>query len=516
MGRKPTTGAAALELTPRNIAAEITAHRTNIRAIKADRARRMAAGEQTPPLGDTRRIIRDKIRSGLLLVIGVDTASFRYDYRTRGDRTGRKYEIGPAEGEDAISIDAARFEATTLKAAVAAGRDPFIERVEAREASTKAAAAELTNASELAKAISNATAAGPDGKGLFVSAKEFRALGGATLEQCAHAFHLHGFEHRKDGRAVTDRARKDWLNHVLIGLRSVGALHLKPAELTLDHLNDMKTMLVHAGQLSTARHRVNNIKRLMAWLTVKGALPATPFSAFKAPPPPQARDRVYTAKEMASLWNNADRLLDGYEGEALTIREAKADLLRLLMLIPARRSELAYARVSDFAMEEGLLVWTQVPEANKSRRLHKLPIVGAAEPIIRKWLERRAKEELLLPLTKNAGERLSWVHLTDDIIEVTGVQKFAWHHTRRTFMTVGSEHRIGDFKTADGLLNHSASASTPGAAGAYDWAHRLEARAEMLTAWSALVLDVAEHGEWRRNRVIKSGGNVVLMERAAG
>jgi hypothetical protein len=128
MGRKPTTGAAALELTPRNIAAEITAHRTNIRAIKADRARRMAAGEQTPPLGDTRRIIRDKIRSGLLLVIGVDTASFRYDYRTRGDRTGRKYEIGPAEGEDAISIDAARFEATTLKAAVAAGRDPFIER----------------------------------------------------------------------------------------------------------------------------------------------------------------------------------------------------------------------------------------------------------------------------------------------------------------------------------------------------------------------------------------------------
>ena len=247
---------------------------------------------------------------------------------------------------------------------------------------------------------------------------------------------------------------------------------MKPADLKQARVAGLARL--HADRPATGRHRVGSLNRLYKWLASVEAASANPVVNIALPSPPAPRTRVLTAGQVKALWEAGDAL-----------PEPRRDYLRLLLLLPLRRQELADTRRNDIHVNGDRLELVVASHRSKNRIEHRLPLVAEAREIVERLLAAPGEpDDFLIRLSEDGSPMNSWRRFQEAIERASGVA-FGFHDTRRLFATESGEHDLADFSLIDAALNHSAAISKTGASRAYHHARHANARANLMTAWAA-------------------------------
>jgi integrase len=447
--------------------------------------------------GFKRHVIADVDQSGLILVIGKRTAKWALKYRPRGFRPdGSRFEPTYFVIGDVASFSpvAARAEVCILRSRIEKGENPTAERAKKRAEKAAGQASVRTEAQR--RADMTAALIDADRKGSFVP--ELSALTGATLDQCAAAF-----EHYGNFGGVRAKSRAETLMHIRLSLAEMGAGGALPG--------DLKTVMIkslanhHAASPATGRHRVGGLNRLFGWLLENEVVAANPVAKVKRPPPPPKRTRVWTAAEVRDLWTSADGL-----------PTAKRDYLRLLLLLPLRRQELADTRRAGIQINGPRMELVIAAVDNKKNWTEfRLPVVSPARQIVERLLDAPGEpDDYLIPLSEDGSRMNSWRRFAEKVEKISGVGHFGFHDARRVFSSECGEHELGDFALVDQMINHVGAASKPGASGHYHHAKRTDARAKLMGDWAALVLHAVDKGRWPRDE--EHADNVVALNFGTG
>ena len=431
------------------------------------------------PEAPSRIILADQRQPGLRLVIGRRTSRWELIYRPRGvapDGKRLPQTTLPLGDAATMTPDEARTAAARAKAEVAQGADPVADR---RENRAKANEAKLTAHAEQERREKQLHLILADEQAKTATSLDFSVLADASLADCAKAFKRHGARGNSETQRNTEM-------HIRLALREMAAAAIKPSELKQSRVASM--VRLHEKNPATGRQRLGSLSRLYKWLRLCEATTNDPTGAIKPPAPPAPRTNVYSATELQRIWRAAE-----------TLPKARADFLRLAILLPLRRQELADLYQSD-VQTNGDRVEIVIPGARtKNGREHRLPLVGRARDIVRaNLIADAAPSTRLLPLTEKGTPMNAWRRFSESVRAASKVNNFALHDFRRLFATETAEHEVGDFTIIDGLLNHAASLSKPGASRAYDHARRSVARTRVLEAWDKIVLHAVECGKWPR------------------
>jgi integrase len=445
--------------------------------------------------GFIRHAIGDTDQPGLFLVVGRRTASWALKFRPRGlNPDGSRpppsaYVIGDAA---LISVDGARAEAAALRAKIAMGAHPTHEKAAKRALTAHDRDAAQSEAHRRAGMIAAILDPGAIKNAM---ALDFSVLADATLSQCVVAFDLHG---SKGGL----KTRADTKAHLMRALEEmVVAAEMKAAELKQSRITGLARL--HADRPATGRHRVGSLNRLFKWLASVEAVSANPVVNIALPSPPAPRTRVITAGQVKALW----------EGAA-TLPEPRRDYLHLLLLLPLRRQELADTRRKDIHVNGDRLELVIASHRSKNRIEHRLPLVAEAREIVERLLAAPgAPDDFLLKLSEDGSPMNSWRRFQEAIERASRVS-FGFHDPRRLFATESGEHDLADFTLIDAALNHAAAVSKTGAARAYHHARHTNARANLMTAWAALINHAVLNGRWPREE--PQAGNVLAFNFASG
>ncbi len=467
------------KLTPAIIAREIRAART--------------AGE--------RRSIVDTGCAGLRLIIGARTATWSVTARPRGiGPDGKRPPLKSVTLGDAaeISPEAARKAAAVVKRAIALGRDPVAERRAAQREQIRAshdATAKAKADSEMLEHILAPDRPIMPGKPAIY---DFAVLAHANLGQCAAAFLLHG---AGGGRLHGEQTA----SHLRRALAEMGAAELKPAELDKQRVRALAELHAKAGRPATARHRRGVVSRLFKWLQAVEAIEDNPAARVGAPPPPAPRSHVPSAAAVQALWEAAERL-----------PAAKGVYVKLAILLPLRRQELANIKIANIVHDGGEIEIRLAAGQTKNKRPFVMPVVGTAAALVEDLLATVGETcDALIPLARRNRTFTSWPHFGRQIERETG-DTFHWHDTRRLFASEMGEHRASDFFTIDSLLNHARSASMgSGVARSYHHAQERAPRRVAMAAWDRLVAHAVATGRWPRQEAKAEGNVVPLTARAA-
>jgi integrase len=247
---------------------------------------------------------------------------------------------------------------------------------------------------------------------------------------------------------------------------------------------------VTPGSDSQRRHVYGGLNRFLVWSRKQGLLEINPCDALDRsdrPKPGKARAHVPELATLRGVWA-------AVEAEPAHVR----DLIRFLLLVPLRRSEaseLTWSEV-DFDRQPPRLV---IGGARmKNGEMHELPLSGAAIALLKgrsgtegpHGPDGPAASALVFPTT--AGKpHANWGAVLTRIRKAIGESerprdlRFSLHDIRRGFVSHLAERF--DIDALDQVLAHKRS----GVAAVYQRSRRMDARAEALAAWAALLLDEA-------------------------
>ena len=225
-----------------------------------------------------------------------------------------------------------------------------------------------------------------------------------------------------------------------------------------------------------------------------------PAAVVAQPAPPRERSNVLSAADIKALWDGTARL-----------PSARAAYLKIAILLPLRRQELADLKVSDVFFEGQNVELRLDGSRTKNSKTFVMPIVGTAAAIVRELVDQApSRDALLIPLTRSGQPFSAWKRFHQQIERETGIA-LAWHDLRRTFATELGEHSAAPFSIVDGLLNHAQAASKSGVARAYHHGVERLPKTEAMNAWDRVVAHAVSEGCWMRNagtNVVPLGGSV--------
>lgn len=448
-----------------------------------------ALAEVRAPSGPQRLIFKDAGDKNLILVVGRRGATYAFKGRTRSDaETGsRKHQTVTIGSVDKTTLAQARARAEELRGVHAEAKT--VEGVRQRRAHARAAALGAEGeAARIRDVIANTILKA----GSRPSEIELALLRHATLSQCGEAYIAHAFS-----KAVTERRRADVSQHIRMAIAETGYGERLPGDL------EAATISHGARQHSpsTGRKRVEALRVLYRWLKLYRAVDNNPAEDVPSLDAVPVRERYADAAELKAIWEALD-----------TLEQPRADFVRLLILLPLRRGELAELRVGDVQENLGQLQLTIPKERSKNKLQHTLPLVGSAAEIVRTYLTHgRAKTARLLPLHEKGERFTSWKPLQQRVQKAANQPWFYFHMTRKMFATECVEHHLDDPSVIDGCLNHAANV---GGHANYDFSLRIPRRATLLAAWERVVAEAVEAGIWprhapeRRDNVISLGARV--------
>ena len=242
-------------------------------------------------------------------------------------RPPQKLTIGPYP---ALTLAEARKRAQKAKALIADGVSPQAEKQAARTAA-KAKAAEAEKPVDLIADVAK----------LFIE------------------------RHAKKQRPSTARELERLIEHDLLpawGSRRLSTISKPDVHKLLDDLVDRAPIV--------ANRALSMLKTLGRFSVERGIIDRNPFAELRKPAPEVARDRVLDAREIGALMSALD-------AEAYPI----GPLVRLLLLLGQRRSEVAEARWPEFDLDAKL--WRLPRERSKGGIERTLPLPDAVVDILR-------------------------------------------------------------------------------------------------------------------------------------
>jgi integrase len=328
---------------------------------------------------------------------------------------------------EVVSAEAARQAAKKALGAVANGQDPQAEKADRRHA----------DKNTLRKAVDE-----------FLAAKK-REL---------------------RPRSYTETAR------YLTGTHYFGPLHSLPLDTIKRH--DVATCIVRIARESgspTASQARSKLSAFFVWCLQMGLIDANPVIGAPRPSENKPRERVLDDDELAAIW----KACAGEFGK----------IVRLLILIGARRQEIGGMRWGEFNFERG--TWTVPAARSKNGRAHTLPIMPMMRETIDSVPHMAGRDQLF-------GERaergfVMWHIGKQDLEARSGVTGWTVHDIRRSVAT-----RMADIGVAphviEQILNHQ-SGHKAGPAGIYNRSsYEREVRAA-LALWEDHLRSVIAGGE---------------------
>jgi integrase len=233
--------------------------------------------------------------------------------------------------------------------------------------------------------------------------------------------------------------------------------------------------IVRNHSTSTAAAARRAISAFYKWAVEEGWAATNPVIGTRKPADPVPRDHVLTNAELVAIWNACGDDEPGW-------------ILRLLILLGSRRSEISGMRWSELDLDTGS--WTLPKERSKNHRSICLPLPPAALEII-KSVPRRSRDHLFGDRSGRGFTAWSRAKLELDRRLPGTVKPWRTHDIRRSVATkmaddVGIEpHHI------EAVLNHY-SGHRSGIAGIYNRARYEIAIGSALRRWSEHVLALVE------------------------
>jgi integrase len=276
----------------------------------------------------------------------------------------------------------------------------------------------------------------------------------------------------KDLRPNTARGLTRYLRHHWKPLYGIPLHQITRADIA-DRLAEIK---VKSGEYAALQAR-STLNSFFAWAVGEGLCDANPVVGTNKPEQPDARTRVLSDEELASIWS---ALPDSDFGR----------IVKILMLTGQRREEVAGMAWSELDLET--CVWTIPPQRAKNNRTNRVPLTHFVLEIIRSTAP-RADRDLLFGDGPNpfSGFSLAKRALDQRLAKERGDQPMPpWrlHDLRRTVSTGLSRLHVLPHVVEE-LLNHK-GAHKAGIAGVYNqWEYRDEVSTAMAT-WAAHVESV--------------------------
>lgn len=212
-------------------------------------------------------------------------------------------------------------------------------------------------------------------------------------------------------------------------------------------------------------------RRFFNWCLERDILDVSPAAGVKGPSREASRDRVLNRNELAAILGACDRL--GYPF---------GPLVELLILTGQRLKEVAEAQWAEFDLPAR--TWT-IPAARAKNATPHIVHLSNASMAVLNALPRANSHDWLFSTT---GERpvSGFSKAKARLDEVSGVSDWRLHDLRRTFATMSTETLQFPPAVVDRVLNH-VSGSVKGIAAVYQKGEYIDARREVLIAWSGHV-----------------------------
>jgi integrase len=210
---------------------------------------------------------------------------------------------------------------------------------------------------------------------------------------------------------------------------------------------------------SAARHAHSHVHAFLAWAVSHGFAEQNVLSGAKGLSPPKSRDRVLSDEELANIWKNVHGICgDDYR-----------DIVRLLILTGARRSEIAGLRKVDVNLATTNRTISITAEASKSGMSRVIPLGPMASAIL------AARPKLAGSFvfgTKTCGERpfSGWSKAKVQLDAAVKISPWVVHDIRRSVATRLDELGVS-IPVIEDLLGH-VSGARGGIVGVYNKADR--------------------------------------------
>jgi integrase len=342
-------------------------------------------------------------------------------------RASRRFIIGST---DELTATAAREIAGKTLAGIRLGSYPHAER----ERQAKAAAHERDRANET-----------------------FHAISGTYLQRQQQALRERSFlevkRHIEKHWAPFHRASVHEINRRMIALR----------------LTEIAT---ENGAITANRARAS-LSAFYSWMVGEGIVEHNAVIGTNKPAEEKARARVLTEAELRAIW-------------AACGDDTFGTIVKLLMLLGQRRSEVGGMRWDELDLEQGL--WTMEGDRSKNGKKHVVPLVPEVVAILENVPRRARREGVEEPHvfgdgkhgfnTWNQGKRA----LDARITKATGEPIADWrlHDLRRSMKTIMSDKLDVRSEVSESLLNHVKQ----GLEAVYNTAQYLRQKRAALELWT--------------------------------
>ena len=375
--------------------------------------------------GPARAEIPDGLTPGLYLVCQ-PTGAKSWAVRYRAGSRPRKHTLGRYP---ALDLASARELARRTLVAVASGRDPAAEKIEARRA-----AADL---------------AGP-------LRDQFDAAASLFIERYAKA-NTKEQTWRESERLIATHVLPLWRTRRVQDIARRDVVELMDA-------------IVDRGAPVSANRTLAVVRRLFGWLVERGVLVANPCTDVKAPTAEKSRDRVLSDDELREFLRACDQLSEPFGG-----------LIKLLALTAQRRDEVGQMTWREVDLEKRM--WTIPKERAKNGIAHDVPLSDAAVRVLSGVRRIAGSRQLIFTTTgETPVSGFSKVKKRLDAA-LPSAPPWVLHDLRRT--AASGMARIGtQLPVIEKVLNHT-SGSFGGVAGIYQRHHFADEKRTALDAWAA-------------------------------
>jgi integrase len=337
--------------------------------------------------------------------------------RYRHGRRTRKHTIG---AYPAIDLKSARELAAKALRAVAEGRDPGQEKVQARVARIDT--------------IEGAVAQ-------FIERHCKQANRPRTIESTERLLRLHVVP-RWRGRAVNSITRRDVL--------------------------DMLDRVIDGGAPVAANRTLTAIKTFFNWCVARDIIAVSPCAGVKPPTAERLRDRVLSDHELVLIWRATE-----------AIGWPFGPMVRLLLLTGQRRDEVAGMQWAELDLERGL--WTLPRARVKNDRPHRVPLSPLVISIL-KAVPRITGQYVFTTNGETASSGYSVAKRRLDARLPADMPAWRWHDLRRTLAS--GLARLGvNLPVIEKILNHI-SGSFGGIVSVYQHHDFADEKCQALEAWS--------------------------------
>jgi integrase len=264
----------------------------------------------------------------------------------------------------------------------------------------------------------------------------------------------------------------------LTGPKYFGPLHSKPLDSIA--LRDVAARIVtiqrECGDGAAARAR-GTLSNFFGWAMRMGLATANPCIG-SINPEVTERDRVLSFEEIARVW-------------AACADDDYGKIVRLLILLGARREEIGGIAFSELNLDAPQPTWTLPKERSKNGKAHTLPLMPMALAIVRSVPRRVTRDQLFG--TSAAEGFTSWGKGKAALDRRCGVENWRLHDTRRSTATGMADIGIAPH-IVEQILNHR-SGHKAGIAGIYNRSSYEREVRPALARWEDHLRTLVDGGE---------------------